>query len=153
MPQVHPPPAPIAFHLKLPASAVGVRRFVWVPSPSWPEPFAPQQNAAESAVMPHVCDAPLATAVNLKPLATAAGVKRRGIVVLLPSCPKLLSPQQYGVPSFARAQLCWPPGATCTHAMLLGRRVGESALFVAPVVSTRALIPQQKSDRSVPVPQ
>ena len=49
-------------------------------------------------VTPHVCWKPALIVANLNAVATSVGAAR-DVVVLSPSCPVLLSPQQYALPS------------------------------------------------------
>jgi len=88
----------------IPLTAVGVGRFVLLPSPICPLEFAPQQRMVPSTRNAHVCSPPAAmAAVSVIPL-TAVGVGR---FVLLPSpiCPLEFAPQQRMVPSTRNAHV------------------------------------------------
>jgi hypothetical protein len=62
--QVIASPAPMAMNCWLPLTAVGLRRLVFVPSPSWPLPLMPQQKAAPLA-RPQLWLLPLASTENM----------------------------------------------------------------------------------------
>ena len=72
---------------------------MFVLSPSWPEPLAPQQYAMFPRVTPQVCEpmCPVLTATNVSPPDTGTGVELL-TVVPFPSSPEALSPQQYAAP-------------------------------------------------------
>ena len=67
------------------------------PLPSWPLPFAPQQNSARapptSSAVAQVCAPPAASAVTCARPGTCAGVART-VLPPIASWPKWLSPQQ-----------------------------------------------------------
>jgi hypothetical protein len=91
--------------------ATARRREVSVPSPSWPELFAPQHQTAEvDPLMAQVNAPPAVMAVLLVSVAPPATLTTTALVldflVPSPSCPEALSPQQYAFPLATRAQVC-----------------------------------------------
>src|SRR4051794_39336694 len=106
VPQVCAPPRWIVLKMKLPTTGVGVWRSVFVPSPSWPSPFHPQQYAFPSPVKPQTwappapltvcggvaappCPNPLLNAMyrNRRPPRTSVGVDCEPPASPLPSWP------------------------------------------------------------------
>src|SRR2546421_575862 len=82
---------------------------VAVVSASSPARFSPQHATEASAfVRPQVCAEPALMELNFSPPATGVG-SARSVVVLSPTCPVLLFPQQYAVPSGDRAHECRLP--------------------------------------------
>src|ERR1041384_944159 len=89
-----PLPAAIAVISAAPLTWTGVSLWVFVPSPSWPLPFAPQAHTVPSDLRARVCVVPAAIAVTPEPLprpdvCTGAACPKN---VPSPSCPLLLSP-------------------------------------------------------------
>src|ERR1043165_1112570 len=83
----------------------------------------PQQYAASDVVMPQVTPSPAVRLVKLRPPLTGAGVERE-IVVLSPSSPRMLSPQQRIRCERATPQVCRAPAAIavkCEPATSTGR--------------------------------
>jgi len=98
-PQVKSAPALTAANVSPPETATGVVLFVVVLFPSSPLKFCPQQYAAPLGVSPQVCSAPALTAANVSPPETATGIAVAPLVVVLfPSWPTELIPQQYAAP-------------------------------------------------------
>src|SRR5690348_1512574 len=110
---------------------------MYVPSPSWPYPFAPHAH-----VLPSVFTAseyePAATKATLVIPGTTAGTLRL-TVVPSPRLPPELSPHAQTVPSAFRARLCVPPAATCTTPVrptaIAGVDVPSNCGVVVPVPS------------------
>src|SRR5512144_2570941 len=94
-----------------PLTAPGVLRSVGIPpSPSWPAPSVPQQNAVLSeASMAQVCAPPAEMASQVWPPATVAGVVTVPPVAALPTCPDAFAPQQAALPSNLSAQVWLSP--------------------------------------------
>ncbi len=104
----------LATPLESPVTGVGTFRSPPAPAPSWPLPFAPQQNAAPAAVTAQVWLSP--TAMAATPLArpkTAVGVVRC-VHVASPSWPLPLYPQQRTAPAVVSAQVWNMPAAMDT---------------------------------------
>src|SRR2546422_10317743 len=93
-PQVWFKPTLSAANARPPATGVGTNRSLWVPSPSWPTVFTPQQYAAPLGVTPQVRKAPALSAANVRPPAPGVGT-RRAAVVPSPPRPPSLPPHQY----------------------------------------------------------
>src|SRR6266511_1359145 len=106
--------------------------------------------------MPHVCRKPALTVAKARGLpppgpVTADGLSRR-VVVLSPSCPRSLYPQQYSLPAVVMAQLWSPPpettanvtpgGAATGTGDVLQRIPSHTSVAAAPS-SPEPLFPQQ----------
>src|SRR5438876_780697 len=91
------PPVAIAVALERPETFVGTSRFVLVPSPSWPDPLAPQHFTTPVTSTAQVWEAPAAIAVTPPRSGTVVGTSRF-VVVPSPSCPEVLSPQHFTFP-------------------------------------------------------
>ena len=87
-----------------PMARTGLSPFVVVPSPSWPEPFAPQQRMALSAKTAQVWSRPASRAVTPEAPETVTGLSASAPVPS-PSSPPLFRPQQRAVPSLRRAHV------------------------------------------------
>src|SRR5436190_360454 len=139
--QVCPHPAAIAATpLARPETSTGVRRWVFVASPSWPLELSPQHLTPPPAVRAHVWVPPGATSTTCTtPLArplTAVGVDR-SVVVPSPRRPLALLPQHLSAPAASTAQVCSLPPATCvvtlSPAVSTNRAVTTSVAFVVTV--------------------
>src|SRR5690606_33047667 len=99
--------------LPSPATVTGSGRMMVLPSPSWPDAFAPQHFTAPPAATAQLWNAPVLRAVTpLSSPGTAMGVERNQ-GSLSPSCPLPLLPQHCTPPASVRAQLWLPPAPTC----------------------------------------
>src|SRR4051794_21057565 len=144
--------------IRAPLTGSGVRRSRRVPSPSWPDPFRPQQLAAPSVVIPQVCDQEALRPVHAPDVAagaatgTGCGWTRWSA---FPSCPSSLAPQHQAEPSVRTPQLCRPPTVTLAQVLSVPTRTGRPAtLGVLPIPSCPwSLSPQHHSEPSVRVAQ
>src|SRR5881628_3296569 len=96
--------------VRLPALAAGTSRSSVVLSPIWPAPFPPQQYAAPAGVTAQVCTYPASRVAKVTPAGAPTGTGTGlSTVVLSPSWPDALAPQQYTTPFVARPQLWKKP--------------------------------------------
>jgi hypothetical protein len=63
-----------------PVTGIAVERVVFVPSPSCPEPFAPQHEAPPPLLIAQACEVPAVIAVTLATPMTPTGVMRFVVV-------------------------------------------------------------------------
>src|SRR6185503_20602181 len=99
-------PDAIVTNFKPPATGAGALRSVVVLSPRFPKPLNPQQYAALSEAIPHVCPEPAESIVKDRPPATGRGVALIcGELDPVPSSPERLVPQQYAAPPDAIPQV------------------------------------------------
>src|SRR5215208_860223 len=100
-------PALMLWKVSPPATRVGVRRSVVVPSPSCPLVLSPQQYGTPAAVRPQLYSATVGTETLRKesPPSTATGAAFTSERAPFPSWPWALYPQQYAAPVVATAQL------------------------------------------------
>src|SRR5438132_6191946 len=104
MPHVCSLPGTIDFHLRPPATLVGVAvEAVTVPMPSWPRPLAPQHQPSPAASMPQVVSRPASMRVKVMPFAAWDGTIECPAADPLPKAPALLVPQQYALPPVSSA--------------------------------------------------
>src|SRR5678816_502612 len=103
MPHVCELPTAIDVNLSPPETATGTVLAVSVPFPSCPRKLLPQHHAAPSVSIAHVNVSPALIDENFFPPDTGAGSETMLPVVPFPIAPLRLSPQQYAVPSAARA--------------------------------------------------
>src|ERR1043166_1138100 len=92
-----------------PFTSTGVRRWVVVPSPTWPLPLRPQHLVPPLVVNAHVWERPVA--IWRTPLViplTSTGV-RRLVVAPSPRSPLPLSPQHLAPPLVVTAHVWSPP--------------------------------------------
>src|SRR5437588_1937543 len=100
MPHVCSPPGTIDFHLRPPATLVGVGvQAVTVPMPSWPRPLAPQHQPSPAESMPQVVSSPASMRVKVMLPAAWLGTTECPVADPLPKAPALLVPQQYALPA------------------------------------------------------
>src|SRR5437879_11788356 len=92
------------------------RCVVFVPSPSWPLPLAPQQYAAPVAVTPQVWKSPAPTAAKLTPAGacTSTGVDRFVVTAPSPSRLPRAPPQQEAMAAARTSQGRDTPAAAAT---------------------------------------
>src|SRR5690242_18309572 len=104
-----------------PGTCTGTRRWVVVPSPSWPSPLPPQAHTVPPWRRANEWLLPAATAVMFVSSSACVGL-RRWVVVPSPSCPWLLLPQLHTVPVGVTYSECPNPparryGRPCTMTM------------------------------------
>lgn len=103
------------------------------PSPSWPNPFAPQQRTLPDACT-QACPSPTEMSDALISPLTVTGDKLSAAVPS-PSCPALPSPQHLTLPSADRAQVKSRPAAICTALDTPLATTGEALSLVRPLPS------------------
>src|SRR6266850_2595534 len=128
---------------RLPLTSAGDRRFVVVPSPSWPDRFRPQQYAAPLASIPHVWSVPVAISTKDNPPATCTG-SARFCVVPSPSSPKRLKPQQYATPSVVRPHVLVIPATSCWNLRVPETGADRLRSVVVPSPSSPLKLPPQQ---------
>jgi len=104
-------PPRLASHRSAARIGTGSFLLVWVPSPNWPESFAPQLQSVPSFRRARVCDNPASTAVHFQPGRMATGDLALSVVPL-PNLPDPLEPQVQREPSDRMAAEWYPPAAT-----------------------------------------
>src|SRR5437868_5663961 len=78
-----------------PATRVGTCLSCVLPMPSSPKLLSPQHQAVPPASRPQVLSPPALTCTSACPPATSCGDATSGNVLLLPTCPEPVAPQQY----------------------------------------------------------
>src|SRR5438067_2271985 len=102
----------MVFALDRPETDTGLCRLVVVPSPSWPEVFAPQHFTVPPVTTAQVCADPAEITVTFANPDTAAGLVL-DVLVPVPSCPELFRPQHFTVPDGgSTAHECASPAIT-----------------------------------------
>src|SRR5436190_4576527 len=115
-----------------PTTCTGELAFAFVPLPTWPFSFLPQQYVAPLSVRPQVVSPPALSATNRRPPLTATGFvlqtpnaasHRSGpVLVPMPSSPNAFHPQQYAVPLAVRKKA----SAKIAESGVLIRRFSQS---------------------------
>jgi hypothetical protein len=95
-----------------PATATGVLLLLVVPSPSWPTLFRPQHRTVPSASSAQVWSSAAAIWACLSGRPVTVTGTLLLLVVPLPSCPQLFSPQHQAPPLWTSAHVWVPPVAT-----------------------------------------
>src|SRR5580704_15163995 len=130
-------PAVTLTPLVRPVTGTGSGRLLIDPLPSWPLLFCPQQRTWPLSRTAQVCWAPDAIATGSITMGTSVGCVMGCIVdpeeplALLPSCPWLLSPQQWTAPAVI-AQVCDRPVAIATTFCRPGTATGCARLTWVP---------------------
>ena len=120
---------------------MGTGLSVVLPSPSWPDPLAPQHLTPPESVSTHVSLPPEAMATT--PLArpvTSTGVRLSMVVAPVPSAPLAFEPQHWTPPAAVIAHVCASPAAT------------EVTPLASPVTATGVRLPVLVPFPSSPLP-
>ena len=118
-----------------------------MPSPTWPTPFLPQQEAADDALTAQVWVVPavMAVALILPPPPDTVCAKLLLDTVPLPSCPELLKPQHTTALSAVKPQVWCPPAAIAVALVSPTTAVGRGRVTFVPSPSwPTKLLPQQR---------
>ena len=118
-----------------PTTSPGTRRSSFVPSPSCPELFPPQQTALPPKRIAQVWNAPASMATTPLPSPTTSTGSRRFCLVLSPSWPYAFDPQHLTPPDAVIAHAWAVPTLNAIGALKPGTGIGVELEAVDPLPS------------------